>query len=246
MAKFLSQIVSDIRGSINGITFSRNSSGGYARQKVSPVNPNNGKQVQRRAIFGELSSEWRSLTDAQRQSWKELASANPTTDSLGQTVVLTGLQFYQRLNTNLSVIGQPRIADAPLAPAFPDVQVTRYAQTYDLAFNEMNPADVEAVGLTTPVTGFTMVIYATNLISQGRSFIRQSELKLIGVIPNPTVDLMESFPEAPASPFLQVYSYDQPVGEYKYGYQIDLIHTATGFRQRIGRTTDIIEVVDTP
>lgn len=246
MAKFLSQIVSDIRGSINGITFSRNSSGGYARQKVSPVNPNTAKQANRRSIFGQLASEWRALSDAQRNAWRELAIANPTTDSLGQSVTLTGLQMYQRINTNLGVIGLSKLEDAPIAPAFPEVTVQSLDLSYEIDGNNWNAGAIDETGFGTATVGYTAVVYGTNVISQGRSFIRQSELKLLAVVPNPTGGLIEDVFESPTPAWGNVFSTPAVPGTYKWGFQIDLIHNASGFRQRVARLNGDIVVVQTP
>jgi hypothetical protein len=115
MAKILFGVgVADARNKLGGHVFSKNRNGAYVRQKVSPSQPRTPAQLVVRASFGQFAAAWGAiLTEAQRAAWTALASTNPVPDQFGNPQVLTGLQFYQRVNRNLFTIGQPRVDAAP-------------------------------------------------------------------------------------------------------------------------------------
>ena len=54
--------VTDIRKSIGGSTFSRNTYGAYVRNKVTPVNPSTTYQQLVRQYMAQLAQDWSSLS----------------------------------------------------------------------------------------------------------------------------------------------------------------------------------------
>lgn len=67
-----------------------------------------------RSHFGGFSKAWGGvLTDLQRAAWIALASTNPIPDQFGNPQVVTGINFYQRVNRNLSTIATARLDNAP-------------------------------------------------------------------------------------------------------------------------------------
>lgn len=122
MAKFTpGPMIGAASGSIGGTTFSHNKGGAYVRTRAIPTNPSTAAQLARRAALATISIAWRSLTNAQRDSWDNYARQNPTTDALGQSMSLSGHQQYVGLNTRILldagvVISEPPVVGAP--PAF--------------------------------------------------------------------------------------------------------------------------------
>lgn len=106
--------VTDIRGSIAGTTFSRSMAGNYARARTKPVNPRSNLQNVRRAVLSQLSRYWsKTLTEAQRQAWREYSDATSWTNRLGQTVDIPGIAAMIRTNALKLLVG------AALQPAAP-------------------------------------------------------------------------------------------------------------------------------
>jgi hypothetical protein len=102
-------------GSIAGVTHSHNRAGQYTRNRRSPVQPiGSGRRASVRAAFSAASSAWSALTGAQRAAWEGFAGSHPITDSLGQSVVLTGHQMYVRVYSSQVNVG---IAPDVLPPA---------------------------------------------------------------------------------------------------------------------------------
>jgi len=94
--KYIGALVGTMSGSMGGATASRNRGGQYLRQRVVPTNPATARQVMVRNYLSGAVTAWASEDDAVRAAWKTYADNVPTTDSLGQTVVLTGQQMYIR------------------------------------------------------------------------------------------------------------------------------------------------------
>lgn len=105
--------VTDIRGKAGGTVFSKNKGGAYFKNFAIPTNPKTLAQQAVRAMFGAISQMWSTLTQAQRNGWKELASNRPYTDIFGDTKYLSGFNLFQQLNSNLSNTGQTLIQDDP-------------------------------------------------------------------------------------------------------------------------------------
>lgn len=111
--------VADVRGSINGTTFSRNANGGYARNRTTPTNPRTGKQVAQRNLLTGLTSAWRELNDAARKTWIDGAPNFPYKNRLGETSTYTGAQLYTKLNMALLSAGLSRITTCPTPEVLP-------------------------------------------------------------------------------------------------------------------------------
>lgn len=116
--------VSDIRGSIGGTVFSRNSSGAYMREKVSPVNPNTPRQSVVRGRLTLLSKFWQTLNSGLRIAWKNFANQHPVTNAFGAQVTLSGSLMFNRVNGVVLNLGGTILSTPPPNFDIPDVVVT--------------------------------------------------------------------------------------------------------------------------
>lgn len=176
MAKVkLSALISDMRGKLNGSVFAKNRGGLYLRTKVTPVNPKTLAQQAARNLLASFSQGWRSLTQAQRNSWNSAVSNFSTTDVFGDIKNPTGLQLYVRLNANISNGGGSAITSPPLpsgAPALTSLGLTAAVtgDAFDVAFAPSPvPADT------------TLYIQATPGLSPGIENAN-SEFRTIGTV----------------------------------------------------------------
>lgn len=171
MAKIkYSALVSDMRNKLNGSVLSKNRYGSYVRNKVTPVNPQTSFQLNQRANLATLSSGWRGLTQAQRDSWSAAAKDTPFTDIFGDIKHLTGQALYVGRNLNLlksgnSIISSPGVSvDVPVVTAGAvGLEVTAGAVT-SVKFTGIAPGSVPA--------GFKLVVYATPAYGPGISFVK--------------------------------------------------------------------------
>lgn len=149
-------------GSQAGTTASHNRAGQYFRNRRTPVTPTRTpKQGVLRAAFGSVSSVWQTLTSATQAAWTGFAAGYPVVDSLGQSVVLTGHQYFVGVNTSLLNAGQSLISTPPANTTLnPVAPASIYAD------------DAGAVMLfyTPPVSGDYVLAAASKVLSGGRFF----------------------------------------------------------------------------
>lgn len=120
MASFTLLFEGEVRGSMGGVTFSRNRFGQYKRVRAVPVNPNSSRQQGARNRFTALTELWSgTLTEAQRISWNDYAAAVPVTNRLGQSIFLTGFNHYVRSNTQQLQALAARIDSGPIVLTLP-------------------------------------------------------------------------------------------------------------------------------
>lgn len=114
-----------------GTTWSHNRAGQYTRNRRSPVQPvGTGRRAFIRSAFGSASTGWAALSAAAQAAWIAYAASHPITDSLGQTVILTGHQMYVSVTTSLLNVGQAASATVPVSSATVAPIVTVYTVTH--------------------------------------------------------------------------------------------------------------------
>lgn len=101
-------------GSIAGTTHSHNRAGQYTRNRRAPVQPaGTGRRAFIRSAFGASSTGWASLTSSEQAAFQTYADSHPITDSLGQSIKLTGHQMYVGLSTQLQNVGSTPSGTVP-------------------------------------------------------------------------------------------------------------------------------------
>jgi len=174
MAKFVSQVYSEIRGSVNGVTYSRNRFGLYARAKASPVQPRTPAQNERRAQLTVLSQRWRTLPEDNRAEWRALADELTRSDTLGLTYRLTGLQAYLQVNLWRALLGIAPQDDPPAQLDAPN-PVSIQGISYDTDQNILN------IQFTPSPYRGALAIWATAPFSRGINFVAPSRYRVIAV-----------------------------------------------------------------
>lgn len=172
-------IVTDIRGSIDSVTYSRSKYGAYARKKVTPINPNTAKQSVARAIFGAASSLFRSLGKATIDAWNAVAPEYSRANVFGDNLPLSGATLFTKLKTqlvNAEIVANP----SPINPVtIPQASATGVQA--DISNGTIIITDVSATS-----AGQVMVIAATTPVSAGRSFFPRSAYRNIQITPPST------------------------------------------------------------
>ena len=174
MAKFVSQVYSEIRGSVNGVTYARNRFGLYARAKASPVQPRTPAQTERRAQLTVLSQRWRTLPESNRAEWRALADELTRSDALGLTYRLSGLQAYLQMNLWRALLGLTPQDNAPPQLDAPS-PVSIQGISYDIDQNILN------IGFTPSPYRGALAIWATAPFSRGINFVAPSRYRVIAV-----------------------------------------------------------------
>lgn len=151
-------------GSIADRTHSHNRAGQYTRNRRAPVQPiGTGRRSTVRAAFAAASSYWSTMSDVQRAAWDSFAPDHPVTDSLGQSIILTGHQMFVRVQSTRQNVAQA------ISPSIPEVM-----DLPNLA--ELTVAVSAGAGITidcpTELTNAVLAVAVSRPVSAGRSFMK--------------------------------------------------------------------------
>ena len=113
--------VSDVRGSIGGITFSANATSTYAKQWRAPRRHGSRLAAKSRCSFAPHGNAWRDLSQGERDDWNAYAAdpAQELTNSLGEAYYANGFNWFVTLRTRLLWMERTPIETAPVS-AKPD------------------------------------------------------------------------------------------------------------------------------
>lgn len=142
--KIKSALVTQMSGSIGGMTGSHNKGGMYLRARSIPVNPNTTQQQLQRQYFSTAVQRWTEvLTAVNRATWNNYAANVLLTDALGDPLQLSGQQMYIRTATAqmLAASGAatpPAIGTFDTAPAIFDT-----GELGDISFTQATADDRE-------------------------------------------------------------------------------------------------------
>jgi len=142
----ISPIFGEMRGKLGGNVFSRNKGGPYVRMHAIPTNPNSTRQQATRAWLATCAAQWKTvLGDTERGQWNEFAETHSVLNSLGQTIFLTGLDWFCKCNSRLldaggTPITEPTDLAVPEAPLTLGIAVAS-ATTLTVTYTAALPAD---------------------------------------------------------------------------------------------------------
>jgi hypothetical protein len=128
--KYKGTLVSNMSGSMGGVTASHNAGGPYFRQRVVPVNSNTPYQQAVRNWLTILAADWsQTLSSAQRDAWSAYAEAVPYVDALGEQRYITGLAMYCACTSVRFVLGLTKVLAAPTTLTKPTFTMPVYTVT---------------------------------------------------------------------------------------------------------------------
>lgn len=172
--------IADARGSIESTVFSKNRYGNYMRNRTTPVNPQSVRQQGVRTDLSSLVDRWsNTLTQAQRDGWNTYAANVPTTNKLGETIKLSGYNWYVGNNTAMLQAGGVIVDDAPTnftrvgADATYAVALSEATQLISVTFDNTLPWANDDNGW--------MLISMSLPVNGGREYV-QSSFRVAGAI----------------------------------------------------------------
>jgi len=172
-------------GSIGGVTSSHNRAGQYKRNRRAPVSPTRTpKQSVARARFGAASALWQTLDAATQNAWTAFAAAYPVVDSLGQSITLTGQQYFVGIQSQLQAVGQPTNTAVPtnttLYPIDTPAMILDGSGTFIVSVQSLTDGDFNKVSCS-PV------------LSNGVSFNKQFSLFAVLDTDNQILDISNAY-----------------------------------------------------
>lgn len=112
--KILSAIATAWSGSLGGITASRNKGGMYLRGRATPTDPQTASQTTVRNAMQFLTNYWTNvLSAANRADWETYAQNVSKIDALGQTMKVSGQNWFVGNNVPRLQAGEPRVDTGP-------------------------------------------------------------------------------------------------------------------------------------
>lgn len=193
-------MVTDIKGKIGGTVFQGSKTGTTIKNKQSRTGIGSGNKLTKadagRLFNGQsavtvLSSAWRDLSDAERNTWITAAPSFPFINRYGDSYIGSGYQLYMSCNLRLISAGLATITEAPI-PA-PIENCPAIVPSFDISSGVSIAC---AAGIP---AGYVMELYASVGISAGRNPTKGT-YKMIAQLPASTV-----FPFAGTANYTRVF-----------------------------------------
>lgn len=170
MAKFLpGPVVSEVRGSVGGTTFTRNRFGPVMRQRVKPVVSTTEYALAAKARMTTETQAWQGLTAAQKLAWNEYAAGNPIVGSLGEQQIGTGHIAFVGINTRIAMVGTGALLVPPVGtPPAPLSGLTLTADigagNVEVAYTPTPTGATERLWIRACVVSSSGINYVSNLL----------------------------------------------------------------------------------
>jgi hypothetical protein len=207
-------IVSDIKGKLAGTVFSKNRAGAYIRTKVTPSNARTSYQQLVRGFMTTLAQGWRALGAVSCTAWNAAASTDAVKTKDGNSIHLTGMQYYMELNRNLMEIGATVITVPPAIGG--TLAMTACTPTAAKGTPALSVVFTPAITATEKV-----IMYATEGIGPGQNFFKNKYRKIA------VLDSADTSPYDALADYVAKYG-AIPTAGYKIGVQIKSVKIATG------------------
>ena len=120
-------MVVDGRGKLGGHVLTKSRNGATVRTKVTPSNPQTSYQQANRSAFGQLSSNWTGLDEAERQAWNGAVKEFQKTNIFGDLKSPAGRDLYISLNRNIQQAGGTLIDVPPLKEGIKPNAITDFS-----------------------------------------------------------------------------------------------------------------------
>lgn len=141
----LGGLVSGLRGTVGGVTYSANASSNYAKAWAKGPRSQTALASLERSRLATWGPLWRAMSAAQRTAWDTYAAlaAQAKTNSLGDTYYASGFNWYVEINdartrAGLAVTSTTPANPAPAAPAYATFYLRAPAtDTLDVYINKL-------------------------------------------------------------------------------------------------------------
>lgn len=213
-------IITDIQGSIGGITFQHNRSGKIARLRPKTHKNPTPAQIDSQVILAGMLNEWQQLSSAQQTDWNDFADLHTKTNMFGDVKTLSGLNWFCSINISRNYISLGSLI-VPPAYVLP-VAVPAYNVT-------VNQTKIE-INLTAPFdcTNDALLIRATgpipNTTDKFRGQWRLLSYEGVGVVQN--IDITTLWKNA----FTCVYPPSTSIEAFGIAFMLQTLKKSSGIQ----------------
>jgi len=167
--------ITELAGSIGGVTYQKNASGNTAKLRSNPtVNPTS-RQAEYQANMARFVSYWPTLSQANKDLWDVHAAANDHTTPWGAIKTLSGYQWYLSVNL-IRVNVSSTIKENPVGYSLPPPPQAFTIETSDTYIRVAWAPDYNP--------SVSLIVYASLPLRQSSLKLRRSLFK-IDVLYNP-------------------------------------------------------------
>ena len=135
-------------GSIGREVYLPGRNGQVVRVRAVPMNPQTEAQQLARAHFTQVARLWDTISEEDRQLWRNAAAQLQTRPVLGMSGVMTGSQLHSKLNCALLAIGDDPVSQ----PTPPGVPTTEMPTSLEITEANNHPV-LKLVATSTPPDG---------------------------------------------------------------------------------------------
>lgn len=116
-----SSVISEVRGSIGTITYSRNKFKAYAKSRVAPTMPTSSFRDASEAAVRAAVLAWQTFSDNVRLQWMKASEEFNTRARLGELKKIDGYQLFIRSYVNCVYAGSTSLLDVAKPTTFPRI-----------------------------------------------------------------------------------------------------------------------------
>lgn len=126
--KYQGLLVTSLSGAIAGVVASHNKGGPYFRARANPTQPNTPGQADVKARMASLAAAWLAdLTPSDRIAWDLYGENTPVSNALGESIFLTGQNWYVGNNVARLRAGLARVDTGPTTFGLPELSLPTFA-----------------------------------------------------------------------------------------------------------------------
>ena len=151
----------EFRGSAGDVTARVSQGRQVLSARTVPAKGKTPAQAVSRNRLSKISRSYKKLSDGQMKAWADLAEKMKGISTFGQAAELTPHNAFVRINTNLQMVGEPMLEDAPAY--INDVPEVLYEDLW------ISPDMIVFTGLEQPSESHVLVFKMTSALSPGVS-----------------------------------------------------------------------------
>ena len=220
-------VVIELKGSVGGNVFQKCGQSLSMRTKSTQrVNQSNASFLTRNNMR-VLSSTWRGLTVAQRNSFITNASTYPTYDSWHNPIILSGYQMYIYINRRMQLAGFALVSTCPVYAA-----AAGYI-SFRAIYHKTGANFNQTIAVAIPAT-VKLLVYISDALPVSTIHF-PSNMRCIGSMSNLPVGVYNLFPLINAA-----FRVNPSIGQ-KFAYKVYAVNSVTGVVNFFDE--DLIEVL---